>query len=759
MKPPRPHHFRHSLQRLWTILRRPSAAFWCAALVPWVSPHLNAEEPVSFVNEVVPILTKQGCNGGTCHGKATGQNGFKLSLFGFEPDEDYEHLVLEQRGRRVVPSAPEESLLLTKGAGTTPHGGGKRLEPGTPPYETLKRWIAQGMPEDFSDTARPALESISVSPPARLMQAGETAKVSVYAHFSDGQTREVTHLASLEANVKGMAGVDEHAGAVTMGTIPGAVAVMARYQDKVSVFRATLPLGAPVRELPPEKNLIDKAIFARLREVGIPPSPVCDDYTFLRRTALALAGRLPTYAEARNFLADSSPNKRAVWIDTLLESGDYADTFANYWNSLLRNRRGDLANTRDISHIHSNFAFHGWLRESLYQNKPYDQFVRELLTATGRAIDSPPVTWYRQLNTQVAQTEDAAQLFLGVRIQCAQCHHHPFERWSQRDYHALGAFFSQIHRTADPSLMAEFVISLKRAAPEAVHKKTGEKVLPAGLGSPAQAIGADEDGREALANWMVDPANPFFAKALVNRYWKILFNRGLIDPEDDIRDTNPPSHPELLDALATDFVRSQFDLKHLLRTMANSSTFQLDSAPNPHNGADSQCFSRFYTRRLPAEQLLDAVSALTGIPDNWANQPAATRAVQLPDNSYNNTGILREFGRPDSSTACTCERQTNASLGQSLLLATSEQIQNKLANNSGLARRLAADSSRSAEDKLEELYLRAYSRKPSQNEVLFAKAHLEKAAQHPTDAAQRLKLAWEDIFWAVMNSGEFLVNH
>jgi hypothetical protein len=716
------------------------------------------QTPVSFVNEVVPILTKQGCNGGICHGKATGQNGFKLSLFGFEPAEDYEHLVLEQRGRRLSPSAPEESLLLTKGAGTTPHGGGRRLEPGTPAYETLKRWIAQGMPEDLDDRVRPRLQSIRVTPDARLLKAGETVQLTVHALFSDGQTRDVTHLASLESPAKGMALVDEHAGTVTMGSLPGSVAVMARYQDKVCVFRATLPLGAPVDTLPSERNFIDTAIFARLREVGMPPSALCDDSTFLRRTTLVLSGRLPTGAESRAFLADSTPDKRARWIDSLLESGDYADTFANYWSSLLRNRRGDLPNTRDISHMHSNFAFHGWLRESLLHNKPYDRLVRELLTATGRAIDSPPVTWYRQLNTQTAQTEDTAQLFLGVRIQCAQCHHHPFEQWSQRDYHALGAFFSQINRTVDPSLMAEFVVSLKRAVPEATHKKTNEKLPPSALGYTPPALGPDDDAREALASWMADPSNPFFARALVNRYWKILFNRGLVDPEDDIRETNPPSHPELLDQLAAEFIRSKFDLKHLLRLMANSSTFQLDAAPNAHNGADSQYFSRFYARRLPAEHLLDAISALTEIPDSWANQPASTRAIQLPDNSYNG-GILREFGRPDASTACTCERQTHASLGQSLLLATSEQIQRKLANNKSLARRLAADASRSTAEKLEEAYLRAFCRKPSEKETAVAAAHLEKAAASPVEPGEKIKLAWEDIFWALITSGEFLLNH
>lgn len=736
---------------------------WVAGLCPLLLAAAQVcavEKPVSFVNEVVPVLTKQGCNGGTCHGKSAGQNNFKLSLFGFEPDEDYERLVLEQRGRRVSPAAPEESLLLTKGAAIVPHGGGKRLEPGTPAYETLRRWIAEGLADDFADAKRPRLTGITIEPATRLMKAGETQKLSVRARFSDGETRDVTHLATLEPNTKGMAVIDEHSGSVTMGTLPGTVAVMARYQDKVSVFRATLPLGAPVGALPPERSFIDRAIFARLREVGVPPSGLCDDPTFLRRTTLVLAGRLPHVEEVRRFLADADPNKRAGWIDMLLESGEYADTFANYWSTLLRNRRGDLDGTRDPSHMRGNFAFHGWLRESLYRNKPYDRMVREVLTATGGSAEAPPVTWYRQVHSQIMQTEDSAQLFLGVRIQCAQCHHHPYEQWSQRDYYALGAFFSQVDRTASPSRMAEFTVSLKRMAPEAVHKKTGEKLKPAAIGATAPALTADDDAREALADWMADPKNPFFAKALVNRYWKILFNRGLVDPEDDMRDTNPPSHPELLEQLAAEFVRSGFDLKHLVRLLVNSGTFQMDSAPNAHNGPDTQYFSRFYARRLSAEQLLDAVNAVAGTTDNWANQPAGTRAVQLPDNSYNTGGILREFGRPDSSTACTCERQGNASLGQSLLLATSDQVQGKLANPSGTASRFAKDAQRSDADKLEELYLGAFARKPTEQEVRIASAHLAKAAAASARVpAATLQRAWEDLVWAVVSSGEFLVNH
>ena len=724
----------------------------------FAAPPAPEGTPVSFVNEVVPVLTKQGCNGGSCHGKATGQNGFKLSLFGFEPDEDFEHLVYEQRGRRLTPSAPEESLLLTKGTATVPHGGGRRLEPGTAPYEVLRSWIAQGMPNDQADPARPILLGIKVLPEARLLKANESQKLKVEARFSDGSTRDITHYASLEPNIKGMAVIEEHTGTVTMGTRPGSVAVMARYQDKVSVFRATLPVGASVDSLPPERNFIDKAIFARLKEIGMPPSALCNDTTFLRRVTLDLAGRLPSVEEARAFHGDRSPDKRARKIDALLESGECADTFANYWSALLRNRRGDIPNTHDASHIQGNFAFHGWIRESLYHNKPYDKFVRELLTATGQSADSPPVTWFRQVNTQIQQTEDTAQLFLGVRIQCAQCHHHPYEQWSQKDYYALGAYFSQIDRTPSLNQMGEFLIALKRTAPSATHKKTGEKVLPAAIGTPAPPLSPDDDARAALAEWLVQKSNPFFARALVNRYWKILFNRGLVDPEDDMRDTNPPSHPELLEALAADFSRSGFDLKALLRTLTNSSTYQLDSSPNQYNEEDGQYFSRYYSRRLSAEQLLDAVNTVTGTTDNWANQPAATRAVQLPDSSYNTGGILREFGRPDSSTACTCERQSMASLGQSLLMATSDQIQSKLGSNPGTARKFTKDTTRDEASKLEELYLMAFARPPADAEKEVALKHL-RAANTAKDPVLALQNAWEDILWATLSSGEFLLNH
>lgn len=714
----------------------------------------EAPKPVSFVNDVVPILTKSGCNGGACHGKSTGQNGFKLSLFGFEPAEDYEHLIVEGRGRRIMPSAPEQSLLLRKAVAAVPHTGGFRITPGTEAYESLKRWIAQGGPSDINDSRRPVLERIEVQPPLRLMRKGESQQIKVLAHFNDGSAKDVTHLSMIEPNDKSLAKVDDD-GLVTMQNLPGDVSVMARYQDKMAVFRATVPVGAAVKDLPPVVNYIDQFIFARLMEVGVQPSPVCDDATFIRRVTLDVAGRLPTKAEALAFANDRSADKRAKLVDSLLAGTDYADHFANYWSALLRNRRGDLDKTRDDSHIWGTFGFHGWIRDSLHANKPFDQFVREIITSTGVVMDCPPVAWYRQVRTPQQQTEDTAQLFMGVRMQCAQCHHHPYERWSQRDYQALGAFFSQIDR--QPTFrLAEERLTTKRVIAEAISKKTGEKIAPAALGNEPKGLTVDDDARVALADWLADKKNPFFAKALVNRYWKLFFNRGIVDPEDDMRDTNPPSHPELLDALAKDFADGHFNLKKLVRTIVCSTAYQLSSVPNESNVDERHYFSRYYAHRLTAEVMLDAVNAVTGSTSNWANQPAGTRADQLPDDSYNKGAyFLQVFGRPDSASACTCERQMTASLSQSLMLANSDDVQNKLATPHGIAEVFASDDKRAELEKLNDIYLAACSRRATAEEVKLASSYL---ASKGIDAATK-KQAWEDLLWVVMSSKEFLFNH
>ena len=706
------------------------------------------EKPINFTNQIVPIFTKAGCNSGGCHGKSGGQNGFKLSLLGFEPAEDYEHIVKEARGRRIFPAAPEQSLLLTKGTAAAPHGGGKRLDPNSDDYRLLVRWIAQGLP--FGKDTDPKLTTIEVQPKQLTMPLGGAQQLKVLAHFTDGSVEDVTHSALYEPNEKSMAKTDDD-GRVTLFDQPGDVAVMVRYQGQVAVFRATVPLGAPVENLPAPRNFIDEQVFAKLKAMGMPPSGPCDDATFLRRASIDIAGHLPTLDETRRFLTDPDPAKRDRLIDALLASPEYADYFAGKWSALLRNKRTEPKDAR------GNFAFHAWIRDSLLANKPYDQLVREVVAASGDLADNPPVAWYRQVKEPQQQLEDTAQLFLGMRLQCAQCHHHPYERWSQNDYFSFSAFFSQVGKKGTETVFH------RRGLATAVNKKTKLAVKPAALGTGPLDIAPDDDPRLALADWMSAKDNPFFARALVNRYWKHFFNRGLVEPEDDMRDTNPPSNPELLDALAHRFVESGFDMKALIRDIAQSRTYQLSAMPNEFNKSDRQNFSRYYAKRLGAEVLFDAVNQLTQTPGKFAGLPVGTRAIALPDNSFNaGSYFLTVFGRPESSSACECERTTEASLAQALHLLNAKDIQEKLAADSGTAAHLAADP-RSDDEKLRDIHLLAYSREPDATEIALAKAHLEKPRTapdgKPLTPAQSKRQGYEDVLWAVLNTKEFLFNH
>jgi hypothetical protein len=471
---------------------------------------------------------------------------------------------------------------------------------------------------------------------------------------------------------------------------------------------------------------------------------------------LDIAGRLPTLDEVRAFAANTATNKRDLAIDALLSSSDYADFFANKWAALLRNKR---ENKSDIT---ANFAFHSWVRDSLLANKPYDQIVRELLAATGEVLENPAVAWYRQVKEPQQQVEDVAQLFLGIRMQCAQCHHHPFEKWSQKDYFSFSAFFSQVGRKPT-AIKGEDIIFHKRGVAQAMNKKTKLPVKPAGLGTGEVTIAADEDPRMRLADWMSDKSNPFFAKSLVNRYWKHFFSRGLIEPEDDMRETNPPANPELLDALAKRFTDSNYDLKALIREIVQSRTYQFSAQPNEHNGVDRMNFSRYYPKRLGAEVLLDAVNQLTNSKSAFAGLPPGTRAVSLPDNSYNQGSyFLTVFGRPEGSSACECERTMEASLAQSLHLLNATDIQQKLTANDGQAALLVKES-RPDKEKLGDLYMTAFSRLPTTDEVVMAETHLNKprngADGKPLDSVAAKRQGYEDLLWALINTKEFLFNH
>ena len=699
----------------------------------------NENPEVSFPNQVVPIFTKLGCNGGGCHGKAAGQNGFKLSLLGFEPGEDFEHLVKESRGRRLSSAMPESSLLLTKAINAVPHGGGQRLEQNSQEYRVLSRWISQGMKPGKSDDRR--VVAIAVGPDFRRMLPHQEQQVSVTARYSDGTVEDVTPSVQFESNDTDMAEVDKR-GLVTMKSLAGEVAVMARFQGQVAVFRASVPIVGGVNQWPEPTNRIDAAVIAQLRSLNIPMSQMCDEPTFVRRVTLDLAGRLPTLAEAQSFVQDAAANKRERLIDRLLDGDEYADHFANKWMLILRNRResqGQKAGT---------FAFHRWIRDQIASNRPFDQFVRDIVSASGSMDVHPPVVWYRQVPDTFSRLEDTAQLFLGQRIQCARCHHHPFEKWAQKDYFQMAAFFSQV-RTKPGQSPDEAVVFAALGQPRASHPKSGESLKPAGLDGASRDDSDNRDPREFLVDWMVDRNNPFFAKSIANRYWKHLFGRGLVEPEDDMRVTNPPSNPELLEALANQLIESKFDIKALVRSICNSRVYQLDSEPNGENLRERKCYSRNYPKRLSAEQILDAVDQVTQTNTAFDGMPDRTRAGSLPDSSFRSY-FLTVFGRPDATTACECERASDSTLAQSLHFANSKELIAKLAETNGLPASLASRTT-SPQEKLEELYVRAFSRKPTDSEIKAAVDYLE-------SKSGKLE-AFQDLTWAILNCKEFLFNH
>lgn len=707
---------------------------------------MDVDRLINFKHQITPVFTKMGCNGGGCHGKASGQNGFRLSLLGFYPVDDYEFLVLESRGRRLFPAAPEESLLLTKGTGAVPHGGGSLLRIDSDEYRLLYRWIQQGMP--FGSDDDPVITKIACHPAGRVMEPDVSQQITVVATYSDGHTEDVTRMALYEPNEAEMAEVAQ-SGLVTTGELTGEVAIMARYQGQVATFRATIPLGADTSGLPAEKNLVDKAVFGALRKLGIPASERCDDATFLRRVSIDIAGTLPTAEQTREFLENKSPQKRAELIDQLLDSPEYADYFANKWSMVLRNRK------QKAEDLHGVYAFYQWIWNNLYENKPYDQMVREIITASGSIDQNPPVAWYREVTTAEALVEDTAQLFLGLRIQCARCHHHPFEKWSMDDYFGMAAFYSRIGKKNQPGNInakgRDKRVFHNVGAATARNPKSGANLVPRGLGAEPVKLTADQDPRIALADWMTAPENTFLAPTLVNRYWKHFFGRGIVDPEDDMRATNPPANPELLDSLSKHFVQSGFDMKGLVRLICNSSTYQLSAMPNEYNLKDKQNFSRYYPKRLSAEVLYDALHQVTGNTQSLSGIPQGYSATQLRDVS-NVPYFLKVFGQPQGETACECERSEDASLAQSLHLLNSQDVQGKISSSSGRAVTLASDKNRSDEEKITELYLWAFSRKPDKSELGIATKYVAREGVEP-------KASYEDIVWALVNSKEFLFNH
>lgn len=695
---------------------------------------------LDFAADVVPILSKHGCNASACHGKAEGQNGFKLSVFGFDPPADHAALTRQGRGRRVFPAAPDQSLLLSKASGRVPHGGGARIPVGSRAYQVLRQWIAQGA---ASTGETSPLLRIEVSPRRRVMPTRGLQPLRVAAFYGDGSEVDVTDLARFDTNNPALATVDA-SGRVTVGESPGQAAIMVSFRGRVDRFEALIPRqGPPLEPQAPESNPIDRAIQQRLRQLRIAPAPLADDASFLRRATLDILGRLPTAEEARHFLRDNASDKRARLVDHLLQQPEYADYWALKWADLLRVDR------RALGHKDA-YAYYRWIHQQFASNRPFDDFARDLITAAGPLRDRPAGHFYSVVKSPGERASTLSQVFLGVRIACAQCHHHPFDRWSQTDYLGFSSYFAPLKRGA--SIRGPAIFAANSVA-QLKHPRTGKQVPAHPLGH-SLAEGNREvsrgDLRSELADWMTRPDNPWFARAAANRYWAHFFGRGVVEPVDDLRDTNPPSNPELLDVLAEKLIAADFDLKQLIREITTTKAYQRSTAVNATNERDEQNYSRKLLKRLEAEVLFDAVVQVTGVEEKFDGAPYGYRAVQLWDSETKHE-FLAQFGRPQRKTACSCERMTTPNVGQVLHLLNSPELSAKITDAKG---HVAQWCERLENDKalIEELYLTMYARRPVEDEMQTALAHLSETRGSRRENA-------EDLMWALMNSLEFVFNH
>jgi hypothetical protein len=720
---------------------------WMTAMAGSGRSGLEAAErsPVTFERDIQPILTRAGCNAGGCHGKARGQNGFALSLFGFDPAHDYEAIVKDAGGRRVSRLIPAESLLLGKAAARLPHGGGLRLAPGTSSYETVLRWIADGMPRTPKDA--PRVERITVEPSERTLKHAESFSLRVTAHYTDGSAEDVTGLAAFASSESALVKVDAD-GRVTAGPIPGDATISARFVGLFANCDVNIPLPGTVPasryDALPRSNFIDERVWTKLRKLGLLPSAPASDATFLRRAYLDVIGRLPSPKETRRFFAETAPDKRARLVARLLDRPEYADHWANKWVDLLR------PNPYRVG-IKAVLNLDGWIRDAFRRNLPYDRFVYTIVTARGSTFEQGPATIFRDRREPEEIAPMVSQLFLGIRLECAKCHHHPFESWDQAQFYEFAAYFARIGRKGtglSPPISGseEMIYTAKSGAVK--HPLTGNVLEPRALfGSAPVSDDPDADPRESLARWMIAQENPYFARVIVNRVWADIMGRGIVDPVDDLRATNPPSNGPLLDALADDFRRHGYDLKHLIGTILSSSAYALSSEPNNRNVADTRNFSRHYRQRLRAEVLLDAISDVTGVPDTFAAAPPGSRASAIWTHRTPSL-FLDTFGRPDPNQDPPCERTSDTSVVQALHLMNAPDLHRKIVSDAGRAARLAGgkDSPRAI---VEELYLLTYCRRPTDEELAFGVSLFE------GPRADR-RAAVEDLLWALLNSAEFV---
>nr|WP_271958252.1 DUF1549 domain-containing protein [Rubripirellula sp.] len=725
-----------------------------------------AGDRVSFELDVQPVLTAYGCNMGACHGKQRGQNGFQLSLLAFDPDFDFVALTQDARGRRLFPAAPRQSLLLQKSVASLPHGGGKRFEAGSEPYKILMSWIQQGATRAVDK--EPRLVRVVLDKTEFSLSPDQKRNLRMVAHYSDGKSRDVTKMATYLSNESAVVAVSDQ-GQLLAGSLPGETAIMARYMNHICVANVAIPrtdsVSDQVFEDLPRNNFIDDQVYAKLQRLGIRPSEVVLDEVFLRRVHVDLIGRFPSATEARQFLESPDPEKRAMLVDELLERPEYVDHWSGYWADLLR------PNPYRVG-IKAVLNYDNWIRQQFRENVSYDQFVKRLVTAKGSTWQNGAATLYRDRRSPDEVATMVSQLFLGIRLECAKCHHHPFERWSQQNFYEFAAYFSKVTRKGtglSPPISGGEEIVFTSSKGDVKHPLTGEVLDPVPLFEVAKlamvnevnqvaviepegdvvGVVTEQDPRVALAKWMTSPGNDYFAQVQVNRIWSILMGRGFVEPVDDLRSTNPASNPELLDALADDFRASGFDLKTLLKTIVLSRAYSHSSVPNESNVTDRLNYSRNYRRRLRAEVLMDAVADVTETTAKLTGLPKESRASQVWTTRVDSI-FLDTFGRPNENQDPPCERTPGSTVTQSLHLMNSRELDGRIRNDDSRAARLAA-SDMTSEQMADDLYLSIFSRFPSDAERGYVVGLLK-------DLESRRAVV-EDLMWAMVNSPEFTIRN
>lgn len=707
--------------------------------VPVVVVNATVDPPISFRQDVMPVFMKTSCNNGSCHGAARGKDGFRLSLFGFDPEGDHYRLTREIPGRRINLALPEESLLVEKGAGIVPHTGGKRFSPDSEYYDTVVRWLQSGAPNDPGPV--PAVVSVEIYPQGAVLDGeGSQQRLTVRARYSDGTDRDVTSLAYFSSNNENSAEMSQE-GIVTAHA-RGEAFIMARFDTHtVGTHFIVLPKGLDYQDpKTPEFNYIDTLVHNKLRKLRMEPSEVCSDQEFIRRVSLDIAGTMPTRGEYELFVADTDPQKREKLIDELLQRKEFVDIWVMKWAELLQVRT--IANRVEKKPM---LAYYNWLREKIASNTPMDQMVNELLGASGGSFTNPATNYYQTETATLKVSENIAQVFMGMRIQCAQCHNHPFDRWTMDDYYGFAAFFSQIGRKRgeDP----RETIIFNSGSGEVRHLVDNRVMKPKFLGGEEPDL-AGRDRRQVLAGWLASDQNPFFATNLANIVWAHFFGQGIINEVDDVRVSNPAVNAELLAELARRFSEYKYDLRKIVRDICNSRTYQLSTRTNESNATDHSNFAHAELRRIRAEILLDCVSQVTSTQDKFPGLPVGARAVQIADGNTA-TYFLTTFGRASRETVCSCEVKMEPNLSQALHLINGDTSNNKI-KQGGLIPALLKEEKTPAEI-ITELYIRCFTRPPREEELASLVALL--------DDSESKQEALEDIFWSLLNSREFLFNH